>query len=97
MFLWLIKVHTTKSYGGVEVQPHAFLTVILDGSERSASSPPPPKSSNTHCIGVWVGYRADLEGVENRQIFSSAGIESLFPSLPVWNLVTIQTQLFRRP
>jgi len=30
-----------KTYGGVEVQLHAFLTAMLDGGEWSASRPRP--------------------------------------------------------
>jgi hypothetical protein len=32
-----IKQHATKSYGGVEVQLHIFLILVLDGGEWSAS------------------------------------------------------------
>jgi len=37
--LYLIKLHTMKTYGGMEVYPHAFLTSVLDGGEWSASHP----------------------------------------------------------
>jgi hypothetical protein len=33
LFLCLIKYHTMKMDGGVEVQLHAFLTLALDGGE----------------------------------------------------------------
>jgi len=37
--LSLTKYHTTKTYRGVEVQLHVFLTLALDGGEWSASRP----------------------------------------------------------
>jgi len=35
----LILVHALKAYGGSEVCVHVFLTLALDGGERSASHP----------------------------------------------------------
>jgi hypothetical protein len=35
--LCLIMHHTSKTYGGVDIQLHAFLIPALDGSEWSAS------------------------------------------------------------
>jgi len=35
----LHKHHTMKMYGGMEVELHEFLTLGLDGGERSASHP----------------------------------------------------------
>jgi hypothetical protein len=38
-YLRLIRKHTMKMYGGMEVQLHALLTSELDGSERSVWHP----------------------------------------------------------
>jgi hypothetical protein len=50
-----------KSYGGVEMQLHAFLTLVLDGGEWSASRPGRftrrERASDTHWIGGWGGPR----------------------------------------
>jgi hypothetical protein len=35
----LIKHHTMKTYGGVEVERHALVTSTFDGDEWSASHP----------------------------------------------------------
>jgi len=37
--MYLIKYHTMKTYGGVEVQLHSFITLALDGDEWSAWCP----------------------------------------------------------
>jgi hypothetical protein len=37
--LFLTEHHTMKSYGGVEIYLHAFLTSALDGGEWSSSDP----------------------------------------------------------
>jgi hypothetical protein len=56
-----------KTYGGVEVYLHAFLTSALDGSEWSASRPGHfihgERALGTHCIGGWVGSRVGLDAV----------------------------------
>jgi hypothetical protein len=48
-----------KTYWGVEVKLHAFLTSVLDGGELSASRPcrftPRERALGTHWIGGWVG------------------------------------------
>jgi hypothetical protein len=49
-----------KTYWGVEVQIHAFLTSALDGGELSASRPgsfkPRERVPSNHWIGGWVSY-----------------------------------------
>jgi hypothetical protein len=61
-----------KTYWGVEVWLHAFLTSALDGGERSASRPdrftPRERAAGTHWIGGWVGPRAFLDAVVKRKI-----------------------------
>jgi hypothetical protein len=89
--------HSMKTYGGVEVQPHAFLTSTLDGDEWSASRLgcfiPRERGPSTHWIGGWVGLRASLEAVAKRK--SSCPCPELKPGRPVHSLVTILTELSR--
>jgi hypothetical protein len=70
--LCLIKHHSIKTYGGVEVYLHAFLISALDGGEWSASHPGRytnrERSPDTHWIGGWVGPRAGLDAVTKRNI-----------------------------
>jgi hypothetical protein len=52
-----------KSYGGVDVQIHIFLTSTLVGGEWSASCPC-CFTPGTHFIGGWVDPRAGLDDME---------------------------------
>jgi len=66
-YLCLIKHHPLKTYGGVEVRFHAFLTLALDGGEQSASCPPPLYSEegafSAQWTGGWVDHRASMDVV----------------------------------
>jgi hypothetical protein len=57
-----------KTYGGVDVQIHIFLTLALVGGEWSASHlsqfTPVEIATGTHWIGGWVGPRTGLDDVE---------------------------------
>jgi hypothetical protein len=57
-----------KTYGGVDVYMHVFLTSALVGGEWSASRPgrftSGERAPGTHWIGGWVGPRAGLDEVE---------------------------------
>jgi hypothetical protein len=57
-----------KTYGGVDVYIHIFLTSTLVGGEWSASRPsrfiPRERAPTTHWIGGWVDLRAGLGNVE---------------------------------
>jgi hypothetical protein len=61
-----------KTYWGVDVQLHAFLTSAIDGGEWSVSHPcpftPRERAPGTHWIGGWVGSRAGLDAVVTRKI-----------------------------
>jgi hypothetical protein len=61
-----------KTYWGVEVYLHAFLTSALDGGEWSTSRhgrfTPRERALGTHWIGGWVGPRAVLDAVVKRKI-----------------------------
>jgi hypothetical protein len=52
-----------KTYGGVDVETHVFLTSALVGGEWSASQPG-RFTTGTHWIGGWVGTRACLDDME---------------------------------
>jgi hypothetical protein len=64
--------YAIKTYGGVEVYIHAFLTSALVGGEWSASRPgrfPSGESvPRTHCMGP----RAGLNAAEKRKILARA-------------------------
>jgi hypothetical protein len=68
--LYLTKHHVMKTYFGVKVQPHAFLTSTLYGGEWSASSPdrfnPEETTLGLHWISGRVGPRAGLDAVEKK-------------------------------
>jgi hypothetical protein len=57
-----------KTYGGVDVQIHVFLTSALVRGEWSASRhgriTPGKRAPGTHWIGDWVGPRAGLDDTE---------------------------------
>jgi hypothetical protein len=68
-----------KTYGGVDVWTHVFLTSALDGGECSASRPgiftPVERAPSTHWIGGWVSPRTGLDDVEMRIILPFPGLE----------------------
>jgi hypothetical protein len=57
----LINQYAMRTYSGVEVELHTFLTSALDGSEWSVSCPscftPRIRALVTHWIGGWEGLR----------------------------------------
>jgi hypothetical protein len=68
-----------KTYGGVDVQIHVFLTSAQVGGEWSASRPcrftPGERAPSTHWIGGWVGPRTSLDDVEKRKILPLPGLK----------------------
>jgi hypothetical protein len=69
-----------KTYGGVEIQLHAFLTLALYGGKWSASRPgrftPGERVPGTHWIGGGVGPRAGLDAVARRKLPATARIRT---------------------
>jgi hypothetical protein len=64
-----------KTYVGVDVWIHIFLTSALAGGECSASRTgrfTPGEKSPTHWIGCWVDPRA---GLEKRKFLTLPGLE----------------------
>jgi hypothetical protein len=68
-----------KTYGGVDVQIHVFLTSALIGGEWSASRPcrftHRERTPDIHSIGGWVNPTAGLDDVEKRKFFTLPGLE----------------------
>jgi hypothetical protein len=75
-----------KSYWGVEVQFHVFLTSALDGCEWSASRAgrftPKERDPGTHWVGGWVDSSAGLDAVVKRKIPSPCRDSNLRSSRP---------------
>jgi hypothetical protein len=63
-----------KTYGGVDVEIHVFLTSALVGGEWSASRPG-RFTPGTHWIGGWVGPRTGLD-VEMRKFLMVASVKA---------------------
>jgi hypothetical protein len=61
-----------KTYWGMEIYLHAFLTSALDGGEWWASRPvrftPKKRALGTHWIGGWADPSAGLDAVVKRKI-----------------------------
>jgi hypothetical protein len=59
-----------KSYEGMDLLIHVFLTAALVGGAWSASRPgrfiPGEKAACTHWIGGWLDPRAGLDDLEKR-------------------------------
>jgi hypothetical protein len=68
-----------KTYGGVDVYIHVFLTSTIVEGEWSASHTsrfnPGERTPGAHFIGGWVGPRTGLDDVERRKILSLPGLE----------------------
>jgi hypothetical protein len=75
-----------KTYGGVDVETHIFLTCSLVEGECSASRSgrftSAERTSGTHWIGGWVNPRASLDDLEKRIFLTQSGLELRSPSRP---------------
>jgi hypothetical protein len=93
--LCLTKHHAVKTYVGMEVWLHPFLTSALDGDEWSASRPRHftcgERAPGAYRIGGWVGPRASLDAEAKRK--KSVPLPGIEPSRPTRSLVTIPTEL----
>jgi hypothetical protein len=67
-----------KTYGGVDVEIHIFLTSAQVGGEWSASRPC-RFTPGTHFIGGWVDPRVGLDDMEKLKFFTLPGIKFLLP------------------
>jgi hypothetical protein len=74
-----------KTYEGVDVYIHVFLTSALYGDELSASRlcrfTPGETAHGNQWIRGWVDPKAGLDAVQKRKILAQPGIES-GPSSP---------------
>jgi hypothetical protein len=68
-----------KTYGGVSVLTHVFLTSAFVGSEWSTSRPghftPRERAPGTRWKEAWVGLRTDLDDVKRRKFLILPGLE----------------------
>jgi hypothetical protein len=68
-----------KTYGGVDVYIHVFLTSALFGGEWSASCPDrftsEEKAPGTHWIGGWLEPRAGLDDVKKKKFLTLPGLQ----------------------
>jgi len=64
-----------KAYGGVEIERHSFLTLALDGSQCSASSPglyTPPSPQ---------GFRAGVDAFDRSKFVAPSRSPIIIPSI----------------
>jgi hypothetical protein len=91
-----------KTYGGVDVYTHVFLTLVLVGSEWSASCPGRftlgVGDPVAHRIGGYLGPRADLDDEKKRKCLTLPGLElrivsvntdCIIASLRFWAVTTV--------
>jgi hypothetical protein len=78
-----------KTYGGVDILIHIFLTSALVGGKWSASHPgcftPGKEPPDTHCVGGWVDPKAGLENMEKCKFLTVPGLELRPFSCPAYS------------
>jgi hypothetical protein len=87
----LIKNYTMK-YGGTEVWFHAFLILVLNGGQWSASCPR-ERTSGTHWIGDWEDCRTNLDSMVEGKKSLPCSCQELKPGHLSHSLITILTGL----
>jgi hypothetical protein len=87
--MYLSKNYTVKTYGGVDVKIHVFLSPALVGGDwfRSCRFVPGERATGTNCIGGWAAHRTHLEDKEERKFFILPGMDL--------QLITMILQQFR--
>jgi hypothetical protein len=98
--LCLIKHHVMKTYWGVDVQLHSFITSALGGGEWSASHPgrfTPSERAPRYPLDRRPGglHSHSGRGGEEKNSQSPLGIEPLNPDRSGHSLVAIQTDISR--
>jgi hypothetical protein len=92
---WLTKYLTMKTYGGMEVHLHPFLTSALDGDGCSVLRPGrftlAERAAGIHWIRDCVGRRAWTDAVAKRKI--PCPYEDSNSGRPASNLIVVTTQL----
>jgi hypothetical protein len=88
-----------KTYGGVDVYIHVFLTSVLVGGEWSASRPcrftPKKRRPGTHWIEGWVGPQSRSERYREVKILDPTGTRTPTSSMSSPFPVAIPTALPR--
>jgi hypothetical protein len=71
-----------KTYGGIDLYIHIFLTtaLVVWSTSRLGHFTPEERAPGTHSIGGWVGPRASVDDVEKRKFLILLGLE-LDPSV----------------
>jgi hypothetical protein len=71
-----------KTYGGVDIWIHIFLTSALAGGEwtaplhgRFTPLPPGEKDPGTHWKGRWMDFTTGLDDVEKRKFLALPGLK----------------------
>jgi hypothetical protein len=77
-----------KTYGGVEVQLHVFLSSALEEGVWLALRPG-DTAPGTHCTGGWVGPRVGLDKVEKRIKYFQCPYRESNPGRPSRSLFII--------
>jgi hypothetical protein len=78
-----------KTYGGVDVYIHIYLTSALFGGEWLASRPgrftPEERAPGIHFIGCWMSPRTGLDDVEKRKFLTLPRLEIRLLGRPARN------------
>jgi hypothetical protein len=91
--LCLIKPHTPKTYGRMEIWLHAFLTSELVSSLHRFS--PVETAPVTLCVGEWAASRVSLNAVQRGKYLPLPGIYCRFINSPAKTLASTLSELRR--